>query len=201
MSVCRSCPGRQAVAVVERKRSLSRRVRVGEVGAGVAQAGGGGRQELERPTRPGVGVDGIGVATTLTRRDGVEDGRQAHRVYGRVHGASGASSASVASAYVFATAASWRHDRVAMPIVVPTRPGAIRRGQGYGQGYGQRARHAGERHNRTKHDPPSGCLHNWRGTLQENDPESKEDCMIWRVSWKGEVRHSSVRLTAPLRTE
>src|SRR5215211_255576 len=194
MSVRRGCPGRQAVAVVERKRGLSRRVRVGEVGAAVAQAGGGGRQELERPARPAVGVDGIGVATTLTRRDGVEDRRQTHRIYGRVHGASGATSA---SAYVFATAASRRHDRVAMPIVVPTRPGAIRRGQGYGQ----RARHAGERHNRTKHDPPSGCLHNWRGTLQENDPESKEDRMIWWVSWKGEVRHSSVRPTAPLLTD
>jgi hypothetical protein len=41
-------------------------------------------------------------------------------------------------------------------------------------------------------------LHNWRGTLQENDPESKEDRMIWWVSWKGEVRHGSVRPTASL---
>src|SRR5918998_2413216 len=114
VSVRRGCPGRQAVAVVERKRGLGRRVRVGEVGAGVAQAGGGGRQELERAAGPAVGVHGIRVATTLTRRDGVEDGRQAYSVYGRIHGAY-ARAASFASSG--ATTAR-RHDRITVPVVV-----------------------------------------------------------------------------------
>src|ERR671910_3158536 len=122
MSVRCGCLGRQAVAVVERKRGLSRRVRVGEVGAGVAQAGGGGRQELERAAGPAVGVHGIRVATTLTRRDGVEDGRQAYSVYGRIHGAY-ARAASFASSGVPGIISSGattarRHDRITVPVVV-----------------------------------------------------------------------------------
>src|SRR5918998_2792198 len=112
VSVRRGCPGRQAVAVVERKRGLGRRVRVGEVGAAVAQAGGGGRQELERSARPAVGVHGIRVATTLTRRDGVEDGRQAHRVYRRVYRTSSAGFSGFAGE---ASATARRHDRIMVP--------------------------------------------------------------------------------------